>query len=492
MTRTGGSDGAVSVAYATADSSAIAGSDYTATSGTLNWAGGDAADKTITINITDDSIFEGDEAFTLALSSASGGASLGSNTATINILENDVAQPGTLSFTTSTTSVVENNTTITLTVARSNGSDGTVSAVFASVDGSAIAGEDYMLASGTLNWADGDAADKTISITIVDDIDVENDETFSVGLSGANGGASLAVADATITITDNDVAAPTPVPGSIGLSSSNYSVNENETTATITINRTNGSDGAIAVDYAISAGTATLDSDFTDTFGTLSWADGDSSAKTFSIIILDDQTSENDETINISLKNVIGGASLVTSDATLTIVDDDTAPIAVNQPPAAPILISPADGSTGVDPTLVTFDWNMVSDPDGDAVDYLLEYCVNANFTNCTIVQKPTLSKADTTTIFAGIGGTAGMSLALLGLVGGTSRRQRLIQAAILVVFALSMSACGTNIPLPNGDGTMSQTATNLQANTTYYWKVTATDTNGLSATSEVWSFTTL
>lgn len=48
--RINGSDGAVSVHYATSDGTATAGSDYTATSGTLSW--GDASTKTITIPIT--------------------------------------------------------------------------------------------------------------------------------------------------------------------------------------------------------------------------------------------------------------------------------------------------------------------------------------------------------------------------------------------------------------------------------------------------------
>ena len=52
--RNGGTAGAVSIDYATSDLSATAGNDYTATTGTLNWAAGDMTDRTITIPVTND------------------------------------------------------------------------------------------------------------------------------------------------------------------------------------------------------------------------------------------------------------------------------------------------------------------------------------------------------------------------------------------------------------------------------------------------------
>ena len=47
---------AVSVQYATSDGTATAGSDYTAASGTLNWADGDGADKFFMVTLTNDSL----------------------------------------------------------------------------------------------------------------------------------------------------------------------------------------------------------------------------------------------------------------------------------------------------------------------------------------------------------------------------------------------------------------------------------------------------
>ena len=91
VSRSGGSCDAVSVDYATADGTATAGADYTATSGTLSWVAGDSANKSVTVPISEDTAVEGDEQFALALSNPSL-ATLGSPSgADVTITDNDVA-----------------------------------------------------------------------------------------------------------------------------------------------------------------------------------------------------------------------------------------------------------------------------------------------------------------------------------------------------------------------------------------------------------------
>lgn len=115
------------------------------------------------------------------------------------------ATPGTIQFSAATASVSEDGATATVTVQRTGGSEGAVSVDYASSDGSATAGSDYSAASGTLNWADGDSADKTFAIAITDDSEDEADETIDLTLSGLTGMASLGQpSTATLTITDND------------------------------------------------------------------------------------------------------------------------------------------------------------------------------------------------------------------------------------------------------------------------------------------------
>ena len=78
VSRTGGSGGAFSVNYTTADDTAIAGTDYQAVRGTLSWADGDATSKTITVPIIDRSLTSGSTAFLVNLYAAAGGTPLAS------------------------------------------------------------------------------------------------------------------------------------------------------------------------------------------------------------------------------------------------------------------------------------------------------------------------------------------------------------------------------------------------------------------------------
>ena len=60
--RVSGTDGAVTVNYATANGTATAGADYTATSGTLSFADGQAS-RTISVPVLEDTLVEGSETF---------------------------------------------------------------------------------------------------------------------------------------------------------------------------------------------------------------------------------------------------------------------------------------------------------------------------------------------------------------------------------------------------------------------------------------------
>src|SRR5262245_39523983 len=90
VTRTGGSAGAVGATFATSNGTATSGSDYTAVSQTVSFAAGDTANKTVSIPILDDSIFEGNETVNIALTNPTGGATLGNrNTAVLTITDNE-------------------------------------------------------------------------------------------------------------------------------------------------------------------------------------------------------------------------------------------------------------------------------------------------------------------------------------------------------------------------------------------------------------------
>src|SRR5205814_792950 len=151
VTRTNGSNGAVSVHYATSDGSATAGSDYTATSGDLNWADGDASAKTFDVSVTGDTVFESDETVTLTLSAPTGGATLGSPNTSVLTITNDDTAP---TFSIDDVTHLEGDTGTTsfvFTVTRTGSTALSSQVDFTTQDGSATTGDnDYVLNTGTL------------------------------------------------------------------------------------------------------------------------------------------------------------------------------------------------------------------------------------------------------------------------------------------------------------------------------------------------------
>ncbi len=201
VTRAGGSSGAASVAYATANNTASSGTDYTARSGTLNWAAGDSASKTIVVPISNATPFTGTRAFNVALSTATG-ASLGSPASTsVTIAGGSANQTaGSLRFSAATASVAQGATSVPLTVTRTGGSSGAASVMYASVDGTALSGLDFVATVGTLNWAAGDSASKTIVIPLSNLTPFTGTHSFTVVLSLATGSSLGTPAIATVSI----------------------------------------------------------------------------------------------------------------------------------------------------------------------------------------------------------------------------------------------------------------------------------------------------
>ena len=323
VNRSGGSDGAASVSYTTSNGTATAPADYAARSGTLNWSNGDSAAKTFTVPIVNDGVFEGNEIFTVALSGANGAALGSPATATVTIVDDDIAQTGTLALSAASFSIDEDGGSLTVTVNRRGGSDGAASVSYATSNGTATAPADFSARSGTLNWSAGDSLDKTFTVPIVNDSTFEGNETFTVSLSNAAGANLGSPSNATVTILDDDPAQT----GTLRFSAASYSIDEDGGSLIVTVNRTGGSDGAASVSYTTLNGTATAPADFSARSGTLNWLNGDSAGKSLSVPIVNDSTFENDETFTVMLSSASGAALGSPSTATVTIFEDDQPPV---------------------------------------------------------------------------------------------------------------------------------------------------------------------
>ncbi len=116
--------------------------------------------------------------------------------------------PGRLNFNVRSISVAEASGMATVTVERSGGNNGPASVDYATQAGSATEGSDYTVATGTLDWADGETRPKSFDLIISDDTSAESNETLTVVLSNAIGAELGMTTEISITITDNDAPPP--------------------------------------------------------------------------------------------------------------------------------------------------------------------------------------------------------------------------------------------------------------------------------------------
>jgi hypothetical protein len=314
--RSGRTDAFQSVSYATLDGTAKAGVNYQSRSGTLQFQPGDRAES-ITIPILDDRQVGNPGNFQLTLSNPTGGAILdaGQETSTITIHDSDFAGR----FVATSTDTDENAGSVQVEIARKDASRGKVQVDYATSDGTALAGADYMATSGTVTFNDGETS-KTISVPILPDNKIEGDETFFVNLSNPTGGAM-------VDNTNPGVVTIFEAPGQIQFSATSYRVAENNASFTVTVVYTpaaNAPFAPVTVDYTIHDGTATAGADYIASSGTLTF-DPTFNRKTITIPILDDALVEPDETMLLTLSNATGGPSIgAQGNAALTILDDDS------------------------------------------------------------------------------------------------------------------------------------------------------------------------
>ena len=158
------------------------------------------------VSVVDDALVESDETIEVTLSNPSN-ATLGANTVhTYTILDNDIYP--TVAFDLTASNGDESVTPASLSVTLSAVYVETVTVDYAVTGGDATGGGvDYTLAAGTLTFDPNDVS-KTIDITIVDDVDVESDETIEVTLSNPSNASLGANTVHTYTILDNDGVPP--------------------------------------------------------------------------------------------------------------------------------------------------------------------------------------------------------------------------------------------------------------------------------------------
>ncbi len=318
VTRTGSGSAAASVNYAASNGTATAGQDYTAVSGTLTWDAGDTSVKTFNVPIIEDSSLESAETVNLVLSGPTN-VTLGSpNAATLTILDND----GIPDLTINDVTQAEGNTLnqMVFTVSLSNAFGQQVSVNYATDNGTATGGSDYVAIPNSLLVFNPGETSKQISVNILGDFEVEPDENFLVNLTGAIN-ANIVDSQGVGSLINDDT------PGTIQFSSATYTVSESDGNAVVTITRSGGLSQGVSVRFVTVDGTAHQGADYVSVRTAVVFEPGQAS-KTVNIPINNDSVDEPDETINIALESPTGGAVLGSPiNGVITITDDDTPPV---------------------------------------------------------------------------------------------------------------------------------------------------------------------
>ncbi len=315
--RLGGTNAGVHVDYSTVNGTALAGVNFTAISGTLNFGEGEVT-KVISLPLIHDTNVTGDLGFLLKLSNPSAGTYLAYPTNSF-IVEQD-AEAG-FKFTNSTMQVYKNVGNAVVTVICSNPSieppvtdtnRPPLAVSFATMDGTALAGVDYQGTNGVILFTNG-IGTNTISIPIYNNSQVTGDHAFTVHLLNPTSPGKLIFPNVmTVTIVDNN--------SGLSFSSPVYRILRSGVSTNITVLRTDYTNTTSTVRFATADGTAVSGLDYMSTNGVLVFTNGVTS-QSFAVTVLANTTVQPDKTVLLQLFDPTNGILIAPYAATLTIHD---------------------------------------------------------------------------------------------------------------------------------------------------------------------------
>ena len=212
------------------------------------------------------------------------------------------------------TTVDEFAGTLTLVLTLDNAATGPFTIDVATVDGTAVGGDDFTANAQTLFFAGTAGESQSFVVEMLDDSIVEPTESFSIALSNPSDPSINAADTATITINDDDIAT---------LTVEDVSVDEASGTATVAVTVDAAVQGGFAAELTASDLTATSPDDYESGVFPLTFVGLAGEIQTIQINLVDDLIDEPDETVILSLGNPSLSAIITDATGILTIVDND-------------------------------------------------------------------------------------------------------------------------------------------------------------------------
>ena len=309
ITLVGRSEQPVSVNYQTAIGTAGS-ADFISATGSFTF-NDETNTRSVTVTVRGDLLDEPDETFTLQLSSASN-ATITDGTGLGTIQDNDPLPQLSIG---DAPAIGESAGSAVFVVTLTGPTERTVTVNYSTLDGSAVAGQDYQTTSGSLSFAAG-TSQQTVSVPILDDFLSEPSETFRVVLNSP-GNATLGDNEAIVTITDADAGAL--------LSIGDAAVVEGSGSATFLVTLAGTTTGTVTVNFATADGSASAPGDYQAASGSLSFPAG-TTQQTVTVVVNDDTLDETDETFRVQLSNVSANAVIADATGNGSIIDNDGMP----------------------------------------------------------------------------------------------------------------------------------------------------------------------
>ena len=273
---------------------------------------------TATLTAVQDALDETNETITVEITAVTNGTEDGAQEVASSITDDDAAPTVTLSQSTTTFAEAAGTNTVTATLSAASGQDVTVT-VGIKAGGTATITDDFTLSTTSITINAGSTTG-TSTLTAVQDVLDEDNETITVEITGVTNGTENGTQEVASSITDDD-AAPSVT---FGIATSAQA--ESEPSQDLPIGLSAQSGKTITVDYALS-GTATGGGvDYTMPNGTFTFDPGDQNLTLQIVGIIDDVLDEDNETIILTLSNPVNATLGAQSTLTYTITDNDAEP----------------------------------------------------------------------------------------------------------------------------------------------------------------------
>jgi hypothetical protein len=301
--------------------------DFTSFAGAAAISVADGASTgTLTVTVVDDALVEGTETVQATISNPSNAAvTVTGASAVANITDSDAAD-AVLSVTTQGNEAGPVNIVYTVTLSKTNNTGSAITFDVAQGAGTATVTDDFTAFAGAaaINVADG-ATTGTLTVTVADDALLEGTETVQATISNPSGTATINItgASATASITDDESAN-----AALSVTTQGDEAGPVNIVYTVTLSATNNTGSAITFDVANGGGTAVAGSDFTAFAGSaaVSVANG-ATTGTLTVTVTDDALLEATETVQATISNPSGTATIniTGASATANITDNDAA-----------------------------------------------------------------------------------------------------------------------------------------------------------------------